>query len=120
MIIQNTSKKVYALKAIGQPVLRLLPGYNNVDVDLEDYLKGNRAARGIKKQHLVIVKEKLSADEKREADLAKAKNAKLNIGRHVVKGAVSSTPTEPIDESEDVETEKVDTPEDEDKEFDIG
>lgn len=79
IVIRNKRKKMIVLKAVGQPVLRLLPGLNSVDVkDLKEYEEGNRAAKARFENDLEIIKGTLTSAEKAEAESAKKTNDKLN------------------------------------------
>ncbi len=79
LVVKNKRKKVKVLKAMGKPALRLMPGLNNVDEkDLDDYSKGNPAAKAIIKKDLRIISDKLSQQERQEAKAAQEKNDLLN------------------------------------------
>jgi len=92
IVVRNKLKKVCVLKAIGFGVLRLLPGYNNVDMkNLNAFTKGNPAAAAMVKDHLTIVDQAtLDADEKKAAAAAKKKNDKLNKSAVALKAAQSN------------------------------
>lgn len=81
MVIKNKKKRVLVFKAFGQPVLRLLPGYNNLPEGVEDlrpYFEGNVAAQAMAEESLELVDRKLTAEQAAQAVAAKAKNDKLN------------------------------------------
>ena len=75
--VENTSKRMIVLKAIGKKVLRLFPGHNFVEEpDLNDYTKGNPVVKAIVKESLRFVSEEFTNTE--EALESKKKNDDLN------------------------------------------
>ena len=86
MIINNKTKAVIVLKAIGMPNLRLFPGYNTVEEEGLDKYFQSKAALAQQKDSLSVVKsEDVTTEEKKLADKAKVKNARLNKAQRVVK-----------------------------------
>lgn len=85
MIINNTSKSVKVLKAVGLPALRLFPGHNECkDDDARAYLS-NDAAKGMVKECLFIVDGgNLDLEEKEQIEKARKKNAELNKAKRIV------------------------------------
>lgn len=86
MIINNKTKAVIVLKAIGLPNLRLFPGYNTVEEKGLDKYFQSKAALAQQKTNLAVVKsEDATTEEKKLADKAKEKNVRLNKAQRVVK-----------------------------------
>ena len=86
MIINNKTEAVIVLKAVGLPNLRLFPGYNTVEEKgLEKYFTGVAAKAHQKKNLSVVKSDEVTTEEKKLADRAKVKNAKLNKAQRVVK-----------------------------------
>ena len=86
IVVKNNLKKVLVLKALGHPVLRFLPGFNEVDAkDLSAYTKDNPAAEAMCEDHISLVSRKLKSAEQAEAAASKAKNDKLNASAKVLK-----------------------------------
>ena len=86
MIINNKTKAVIVLKAIGMPNLRLFPGYNTVEEEGLDKYFQSKAAMAQQKMNLSVVKsDEATVEEKKMADKAKEKNARLNKAQRVVK-----------------------------------
>jgi len=86
MIINNKTKAVIVLKAVGMQNLRLFPGYNTVEEKGLDKYFQNKAALAHQKMNLDVVKtESITAEEKKLANKAKEKNARLNKAQRVVK-----------------------------------
>ena len=86
MIINNKTKGVIVLKAVGMQNLRLFPGFNTVEEEgLKGYFKG-KAALAHQKRNLAVVKsDEVTAEEKKLADKAQKKNERLNKAQRVVK-----------------------------------
>lgn len=81
--IENKTKSVIVLKAIGKPNLRLFPGFNAVDgKSIADYFK-SPAAQALKVEHLSFTKE-VNAEEGKEAQRAKEKNDQLNKAQKII------------------------------------
>jgi len=87
VVINNKTKSVIVLKAIGMPNLRLFPGYNKVqETGIENYFKGNRAAQAHKKDNLAMVEsDAMTAEDRIQAEKSEAKNAELNKAQRVIK-----------------------------------
>lgn len=86
MIINNKTKGVIVLKAIGMSNLRLFPGYNTVEEEGLDKYFQSKAAKAQQKTNLAVVKsDDVTTEEKKLADKAKQKNARLNKAQRVVK-----------------------------------
>lgn len=86
MIINNKLKSVIVLKAAGMLNLRLFPGYNQVQENgIKKYFT-SPAAKAHQKENLIIVEsEKLTAEDRIQADKAKEKNDLLNRAQHTIK-----------------------------------
>jgi len=87
MVINNTTKSVIVLKAMGMPNLRLFPGYNRVKEEgLEHYFHDNKAALAQKEKNLKVVELDAGDIEGRnQAKKAEEKNARLNKAQRVIK-----------------------------------
>ena len=86
---KNNSKKVLVLKSVRASALRLLPGFNHVELEnLNIYTDNNPAAKALVKEHLSVINPAdVTAAEKTEADKAKKKNDKLNKSASLLKKA---------------------------------
>ncbi|RLB93614.1 MAG: hypothetical protein DRH26_03500 [Deltaproteobacteria bacterium] len=86
MIINNVTKGVIVLKAIGMPNLRLFPGHNTVEKKGFDEYFTNPAAKAHREKNLTMPRSgDITPDEQRQADKAQEKNAQLNKAQRVVK-----------------------------------
>lgn len=88
IIIENKKKCVIVLKAVGQPDLRLFPGYNKIGVksekDLEPYLN-SKVAKAVFKESLKFSSDELDSDDMAQAQEAKKKNDALNKSAFIIK-----------------------------------
>ncbi|RKZ95807.1 MAG: hypothetical protein DRQ46_07915 [Gammaproteobacteria bacterium] len=89
IVVKNNESKVLVLKSVQAQPLRLLPGFNHVDLkNLDIYIKNNPAAMALAKASLSILKPgDLAKEEAKEAAEAKKKNDKLNNSAKLLKAA---------------------------------
>lgn len=85
--LENTTKSVKVLKATGMPTLRVIPGFNYVDLsedEMKEYTKSD-VNRAVIKESIKLVDIELSEDDKAEAKKALELNKKLNKAQKVIK-----------------------------------
>lgn len=89
MLLQNTSKSVKVFKAMNRPTLRLIPGCNVAPDNHNDYFK-SKAAAALKKSCIVeIMQGNETAEQLKEAEIAKKKTDRLNQGMPVTSPPLS-------------------------------
>lgn len=79
-------KKALVFKAVNLPTLRIVPGYNYVEDNVDDYFEGSKAAQANKEMYMKFQDQKtLSPDQKKEAKANKKRNDDLNSSRVTIK-----------------------------------
>ena len=81
--LKNNSSKVIVFKAWGKKTIRVIPGFNNIEIsekEWEKYIESKVAQANIE-EHITVIKRELKEEEFEEAEAAKEKNEKLNIAK---------------------------------------
>lgn len=84
--LQNTTKSVKVLKANGMPILRVIPGFNYVDIkedELKKYAK-TEVNKAVIKESIKLIDVELDEEESAEAKKALETNKKLNKAQRVI------------------------------------
>jgi septal ring factor EnvC (AmiA/AmiB activator) len=84
--LQNTTEAVKVLKANGMPTLRVIPGFNYVDIEPATFGKYllSEVNKSIVKESIVLIDFELVDEDKEEAEKALATNKKLNKAQKVI------------------------------------
>lgn len=87
LFIKNTSDAVRVIKAWGYKDIRMLPGMNQVPIEMEDLdrMKTAKAVKGLFDSKIlkVVDETKLSPKDLKEAKEARAKNDTLNKAKKI-------------------------------------
>lgn len=78
--LKNNSTKVIVFKAWGLKTIRVIPGFNNIDISeekWEKYIKSD-VAKATLEEHITVIKRELNEEEFEQAEEAKKKNEILN------------------------------------------
>lgn len=84
--LQNTTASVKVLKARGMKTLRVIPGFNYVDLDEEEMKEYAKSSinKAMIKEYIKVVNIELSEEDDEQAKAALETNKKLNKAQRII------------------------------------